>query len=106
MFNNGSKFNFELFGFGFNVNDGIGIRAVKSEQGDIVPFLRVYPKEGKPKDYILKIKRDKDGDLITDPVVFEKLDNQYGDGVRYRNNIQFKVLISGDTVKFAGTYLY
>lgn len=94
LLNDGFVFNFDRSDSG----NGIAIRALRNDK-EIVPFLRVYPSKGAPKDYIVGTNKDERGDLVTEVVVFEKPER----ALTYYT--QFKPLVSGNTFRFIGYYL-
>ncbi len=92
MLNNGFSFQFG------NEKNAITLRALKTGER-VVPFLRVYPVEGTPRDYVIHTRYDQVGNLVTEVVVFENPTTQK------TFFAQFSPLPSGNTVKFTGRYM-
>lgn len=79
--------------------NGIAIRAVRAPDGTVIPFLRITPIKGTPKDYVMDAASYASGNLITRPVIFEN------PAVQTRYITQFQILDSGEDFTFLGTYL-
>lgn len=90
---NGELFRFTLDGK--TINTGIAVRGLHTDKG-VVPFFRVYPKVGIPKDYIVQTNKKESGDLVTNAIVFEK-----GEGID-PIQMQFNALVSGNAFSFLG----